>query len=110
MAVSPDTGLARSQSVTVTGSGLASDALALVAECANGVTSATQCGPITFTQADSTGTFSTTLTVSRFIGSDCAIGGCFIALVDEFGSGFVATHPITFDPTTPPITLSLIHI
>ena len=56
ISVTPDTGLVRGQSVTVTGSGLGADNLALV-ECPAGVTPAFSCdlGSLTITTPDATG-------------------------------------------------------
>ncbi len=108
--VTPHTGLADRQIVTVTGTGFDSNALLATVECPAGAPDFTSCDTSTLniTNADTSGALSVTTTVRRLIAPaagpslDCAVAGaCELVAADP--TAVLARAAIAFDPKIPPI-------
>ncbi len=108
LTVTPSEMLLDGQSVQVDGSGMPPDAFAVV-ECVAGATDVTGCqvGPLATVRPDPAGSFSTSLTVSRFlfVGTDhvvrcgTAAGTCVVAILAPSASlPVIASAPLAFDP------------
>ncbi len=106
--VAPDTNLVSGQSINISGTGAPSDTFVAVSQCQAGATDIFSCsGPLGFTQTDATGAFQTDLVVARFIGTDCAITSCVVAVAFAPDTAFATTRPLTFDPNGPVPTITV---
>ncbi len=116
--VTPATGLHHNQQVTVNGTGFDAGTFADLSECAPGESgfctdTVGSVGPI-----DATGTFTTTVNVSRLVSTfsftpgdlgptvtaiDCIAGGCTIVASESVDAefGLNASAPLAFDPADP---------
>jgi hypothetical protein len=112
--VTPSTGLADRQRVSVTGSGFAPNVGVLAAQCSVGGDGGVSepglqfCGFVAFFNAGPDGTLHATMQVHRFLGGpggfDCAsaAGACALIFSDD-GLTPAAEIPLAFDPDAPPI-------
>ena len=115
LAVSPATGLADGQNVTVTGSHFDPGAVETFTECPVGVSQFFNCDTDISDVATvgSTGSFTATYQVARLLATnqgpeggsvDCAVApGCVLAVLGNFDEEVVASTPLTFDPKVPPL-------
>ncbi|MGZ4714735.1 MAG: neocarzinostatin apoprotein domain-containing protein [Acidimicrobiia bacterium] len=108
--VTPATGLASGQVVTVDGAGFSGVPEVVVAQCAADATGPDGCdlSTVFFTEVDGTGGFSASLSVHRTVTTasttvSCvtAPGSCVIIATDPAGPGIDASTPISFDPNAP---------
>ena len=109
MTVTPNTGLADRQNVTVTGSGFDSNAFLAIVECPSGATDFGSCdlSTLNVTNADTSGALSVQTSVRRLIAPsgptlDCAVPAtCELVVADP--TAVLARASIAFDPKIPPI-------
>ncbi len=109
VSVSPSTDLVSGQSVTVTGTGLGTESVAVL-QCVAGLTQAYGCdlGFLRFLLPDASGNLTSELTVLRTIDAsgdrvNCATapGTCEIVIASGSGAEILARQGIAFDPNAP---------
>jgi lysophospholipase L1-like esterase len=116
IAVSPATGLADGQNVTVSGSHFDAGDQVTFTECPAGTGLFFECDNEVEQEvtADSTGGFSTTYQTARILTTnegdpggdsiDCAVApGCVLAALSNFNEDVVASTPLMFNPAVPPL-------
>lgn len=107
--VTPDEDLVDFQEVTVSGSGYTPGATIGLVQCLNDPGSQENCdlSTLTYTSANSTGSFTAQFEVQRLLDVqgeevDCAPGACGIGAGNISDFDEASATPIEFDPTVPP--------